>query len=65
MKDLNWIPKKYQERVYSIEKEDGLIDDCKYILYFKNGYVFDGFSTIPVRNKKEALYFIRNSFKEL
>ncbi len=64
MKDLSWIPKKYQERVYSIEKEDDLIDDCKYILYFMNGYVFADYSSVPVKNKKDALYFIKNAYYE-
>lgn len=32
MKDLSWIPKKYQERVKDLEMESGLIDDCKYML---------------------------------
>lgn len=59
MKDLNWIPKKYQERVYSIEREDGLIDNCKYIVYFMNNYCFEGYSNVPVKNKKEVLYFIK------
>ena len=38
MKDLNWIPKKYQERVEKLEREDDLIDDCKYMLYFNNDW---------------------------
>lgn len=60
--DLNFIPIKYRERVSSIEIEDGLIDDCKYMLYLNDGWEFweEGMQCIPVRSKKEALYFIKN-----
>lgn len=60
--DLNFIPKKYKERVSSIEIEDGLIDDFKYMLYLNEGWEFfeEGMQSIPVRSKKEALYFIKN-----
>ena len=62
MKDLNWIPKKYQERVRCIEREDGLIDDCKYMLYFNEDWCWsEDYWTIPVRNKKEALQFIKEA----
>ncbi len=60
--DLNFIPKKYKERVSSIEIEDGLIDDCKYMLYLNDNWEFfeEGMKSITVRSKKEALYFIKN-----
>ena len=64
MNNLNWIPKKYQERVYSIEKENDLIDNCKYMLYFMNDWCYAGYGSIPVKNKKEALYFIKNAYKD-
>lgn len=64
MNNLSWIPKKYQERVYSIEKENDLIDGCKYMLYFMNGWCYAEYGCIPVRNKKEALYFIKNAYKD-
>ena len=30
------LPKKYHDRVDMLEAEDGLIDDCKYMLYLLN-----------------------------
>lgn len=62
MENLNWIPKKYQGRVKTLEKEDGLIGDCKYMLYFSDSYCWDeDYCSIPVRSKKEALQFIKEA----
>ena len=62
MKDLNWLPKKYQERVDELEREDGLIDDCKYILYFNEDWCWhEDYQTLPVKSKKEALRFIKDA----
>lgn len=62
MKNLNWIPKKYQERVQSLEREDGLIDDCKYMLVFNDNWCWDeDYCSIPVKSKKEALEFIKEA----
>ena len=63
MKDqLNWLPKKYQERVYSLEEESGLIDDCKYMLYFDNNWCWsEDYWALPVKNKKEALEFVKEA----
>ena len=63
MKDqLNWLPKKYQERVYSLEEESGLIDDCKYMLYFDNNWCWgEDYWALPVKNKKEALEFVKDA----
>lgn len=59
---LDFIPVKYRERVASIEAESGLIDDCKYMLYFDKDWCWsDDYWAIPVKNKKEALDFIRNA----
>lgn len=57
------VPKKYKERFGGLYREDDLIDGCKYELFFKNGYVFGGFASIPVFSKKEALDFIKESYK--
>lgn len=64
MVSLDFIPKKYQERVYSLEREYDLIDDCKYILYFKYGWSWAGYSSLPVKSKKEALEFIKDADRE-
>ena len=65
--ELNFIPKKYLERVSSLEKEDGLIDDCKYMLYMNKGWNITGEVGMwcsPVKSKKEALEFIKDAFYE-
>ena len=62
MKDLKWIPKKYQERVKDLEREDGLIDDCKYMLYFSEKWCWsEDYWAIPVKSKQEALQFIKEA----
>ena len=56
------LPKKYHDRVDILEEENGLIDDCKYMLYFKNGYKWsDGYSTVACRSITEAIRFIKDS----
>ena len=63
MRELNWIPKKYRERVEKLEREEGLIDDCKYMLYYSDDYT-DGEcygSSYPVRSITEAIDYIKNS----
>lgn len=55
------VPKKYEDRFYSLEHEEGLDEGCKYILYFMGGWSYNGYGSIPVRSKKEALKFIRNA----
>lgn len=50
------VPKKYQKYFGSLEAEGGLIDDCKYMLYFADGYAAYGeYPCFPVASKKEAL----------
>ena len=62
METLTWIPKKYQERAKSSEKESGLIDNCKYMLYFNENWCWSGdYWSIPVKSKKEALEFIKEA----
>lgn len=61
-KDLKWLPKKYQERIASLESEDGLIDECKYMLYFNENWCWgEDYGSLPVRSKKEALEFIKDA----
>ena len=62
MIDLSFIPEKYRERVASLEKEDGLIDDCKYMLYFDEDWCWsEDYWALPVKSKKEALEFIKEA----
>ena len=58
------VPKKYQERFYSLEFETGLIDNYKYMLYFMPGWSYNGYGCIPVKSKKEALQFIKSASKD-
>lgn len=54
------IPKKYQKFFGKLEEEGGLIDDCKYMLYFAEGYAYLGeYPVLPVKSKKEALEFLK------
>lgn len=54
------VPKKYEKYFGSLETEDGLIDDCKYMLYFASGYAAEGeYPCMPVRSKQEALEWLR------
>ena len=48
------IPKKYQNKIECIEEESGLIDDCRYMVYLKDGlehYVYG--SSFAINNGKE------------
>ncbi len=55
------VPKKYQNRFSSLEKESDLVDECKYMLYFADGWSYAGYTSVPVKLKKEALEFIKNA----
>ncbi|MCQ2978238.1 MAG: hypothetical protein MJ245_00375 [Clostridia bacterium] len=60
--NLKFVPKKYLERVAALDPEDGLIDDCKYMLYFTNDWCWDeDYGCLPVKSKKEALDFIKEA----
>lgn len=60
---LKALPKKYHERVANFESEDGLIDDCKYMLYLNDGHHFwDGGNSIPCKNVKEAIGFVKECY---
>ena len=60
------LPKKYHDRVRAFEKDDDLIDDCRYMLYWTDKYT-DGEcygSSYPVRTIQEAVEFVKNSLYE-
>jgi hypothetical protein len=48
------LPKKYANMIESIDVEDGLIDDCKYMVYLKDGFEWsnDG-QSFPSKSIKE------------
>lgn len=59
------VPKKYEKYFGRLEEESGLIDDCKYMLYFAEGYAYMGeYPCMPVLSKKEALEFLKCGEKE-
>ena len=54
------VPKKYEKFFGCLETDIGLTDDCKYMLYFADGYGMDGeYQSVPCFSKKEALRFLR------
>ena len=62
------IPKYLQERFGKLEQEDGLIDDCKYMLYFAEGWGYymgykDYTIDLPVRNYKEVIKFLKEAMR--
>lgn len=58
---LKKLPKKYHERVNDFYIESGLIDECKYMLSFSNGFNWDGYESIPCKTVTEAIDFVKNS----
>lgn len=59
---LKRLPKKYHHLVKKLEAEDGLIDNCPYMLYFADGVAFAGYEDaycFPVKSITEAVKFIR------
>lgn len=62
------LPKYLQERFGKLEREEGLIDNCKYILYFADGWgMYEGYEepsiTAPVRSKKEAIKYLKEAVR--
>ena len=57
------IPKYLEERFGMLEEADDLIDDCKYILYFNKGWAFGDYPDVPVRSKREAIEYLKDSNK--
>lgn len=55
------IPKKYEAQIASIESEGGLIDDCKYMVYLKDGFEQYAFGdSFPIKNRKELDEFMED-----
>lgn len=62
---LGRLPKRYHDRVIDFTEEDGLIDECKYILHYSHDYT-DGEcegGTLPCRSIQEACEFVRDLTK--
>ena len=58
---LNKLPNKYHCVVQDFVGENGLIDDCKYILVFSEGYTWDGYESLPCKSITEAIKFIKEA----
>ena len=60
---LERLPKKYHDRVAEFEQEDGLIDGCKYMLYFTKGCCWhdEEFTSLPCRSISEAIAFVKDT----
>lgn len=58
------LPKYLQERLGSLESEPGLIDDCKYMLYFSSDWCWgEDYWALPVKSKAEAIEFLKEGRK--
>lgn len=63
---LKYLPKKYYDRFDDIELEADLIDDCKYLIFTSDKYIFEeGGNCLPCRSIKEATYYLKNSVVEI
>ena len=59
---LERLPKKYHNRVAGIESCYDLVDNCKYMLYFADGYAWCGdYTSLPCRSISEAIKFIKEA----
>ena len=58
---LKRLSKKYHGRVQDFYQESDLIDNCKYMLYFSNGFTWHYMDTMPCKSITEAIYFIKAS----
>lgn len=62
---LKRLPKKYCEIIDDLSEEEGLIDDCRFIITLKEPHHFqDGGLTYPCRNYKEAIDIVRSSIEK-
>lgn len=63
------LPKRLQERLGSVSREDGLIDGCKYIITCALGYrdVMDHIegASFPVRSFAEAVSVLENEYEKI
>lgn len=59
---LNRLPMKYHKYFKGIEAEDGLVDDCRYMLYFNEGVSLFGYEEVygyPVKSISEAIRILK------
>lgn len=58
---LKRCPKKYWDRIYDFDEEDGLIDGCKYMLSLNEPYHIYGEESVPVKSITEAVQFLKDA----
>jgi len=59
---LKRLPKHYHEMIYDFVPADGLVDECKYLIYFNLGVSFCGYKdpgSWPVKTMNEAIQTIK------
>ena len=60
---LKRLPKRYHGFIKDIEAENGLIDNCQYMLYFNDGVSLYGYESVggyPVKSITEAIHIIKD-----
>lgn len=60
---LKRLSKKYHGAIKNLEREYGLIDDCKFMLYLNEGYCiagYDGARTYPVKSITECIEIVKD-----
>lgn len=66
---LRTLPNKYRNRVRDLVPEDGLIDDCKYLLVWTDDFTDMGEegrgSCFPVKSVAEAAKYVKESLYEI
>ena len=51
---LKVLTKQQRAMIQSVERESGLVDDCQYMVYLKEGFRFaDELDSFPVKNARE------------
>ena len=55
------LPMRYWNKVDTFTAEDGLIDDCRFILRFVDGCWLWGMESVPVRSITEAIEYIKEA----
>jgi len=57
----SYLNKKQQNMIDSIDAESGLVDDCKYMVYLKEGFTFAGYETsFPITGIRELKEFMQD-----
>lgn len=64
---LKQLPKKYHDRVSDFTEENGLIDNCKYILKWSDNYTDGEYvgSTYPATSYKDAIDYIKYALRDI